>query len=165
MADSVLGRVHEFEQQKQSSRARIKVAGRTAAIVVPVLAIAAVSVFALNAGYAKSDISTSDGEADTAASESVLAAGIKEDSADDRSSETGVFAGNYWVVNSEKAITAAKQHRAAARKHRKHPEPKAQLRNRLPQQPTAAFPTADTADCRTSPVSPTATQSSISVRR
>ena len=102
MADSVLGRVHEFEQHKQSSRARIKIAGRTAAIVVPVLAIAAVSVFALNAGYAKSDISTSDGEADTAASESVLAAGIKEDSADDRSSETGVFAGNYWVVNSEK---------------------------------------------------------------
>ena len=102
MADSVLGRVHEFEQQKQSSRARVKVVGRTAAIVVPVLAIAAVSVFALNAGFGKGDISTSDGEADTAASESVLAAGIKEDSADARSSETGVFAGNYWVVNSEK---------------------------------------------------------------
>ena len=50
MADSVLDRVHEYQQQEQSKKAKIRTFGRTAAIALPVIAVAAVGIFALTRG-------------------------------------------------------------------------------------------------------------------
>ena len=68
-ADSVLQRVHEYEQQNGSSHAKVRRIGKVSVIVLPVLIIAAVSVFALKAGFGSSDISKADdtSRSDTAA--------------------------------------------------------------------------------------------------
>lgn len=109
MADSVLGRVHEYEQQKQGSDSRVKIIGRTSAIVLPVLLIAAASVFAIKGGFGSSDISTAD---EKSSKENGIIAGGTDDhignSNTDNSSEPQVFAGDYWVVDSgENASSAA----------------------------------------------------------
>lgn len=50
-ADSVLQRVHEYEQQNGSSHAKVRRIGKVSVIVLPVLALAAVGIFALSGGF------------------------------------------------------------------------------------------------------------------
>lgn len=113
MADSVLKRVHEYEQQEQSKKAKVRTFGRTAAIVLPVLAVAAVGAFALMHGFGRNDISTSD---DISRNDTV-AGGAKESISNDGSGSP-VFAGDYWVVDSSEskaevtAVTSASEAKA-----------------------------------------------------
>lgn len=93
-ADSVLQRVHEYEQQNGSSHAKVRRIGKVSVIVLPVLIIAAVSVFALKAGFGSSDISKAD---DTSRSDT--AAGGANDHTGN-SSDPMVFAGDYWTADS-----------------------------------------------------------------
>ncbi len=111
MADSVLSRVHEYEQQEQAKSASVRTFGRTAAIALPVLAVAAVGTFALIHGFGGNDISTS---YDTSINDTV--AGGAKDSSNDAG--PSVFAGDYWVPdNSESraevtAVTSASEAKA-----------------------------------------------------
>ena len=98
MSESVLKRVHEYEQSNESSHARVRTFGKASAIVLPVLAVAAVGTFALVHGFGRNDISTSD---DTSRNDTV-AGGAKESIGNDGSGSP-VFAGDYWVVDSSES--------------------------------------------------------------
>ncbi|MBQ3936973.1 MAG: hypothetical protein II722_07940, partial [Ruminococcus sp.] len=63
MSESVLQRVHEYEEQNESTHARVRSVGKVSAIVLPVLALAAVGIFALSGGFGGSGIGT--GSSDT----------------------------------------------------------------------------------------------------
>lgn len=63
MSESVLQRVHEYEEQNESNHARVRSVGKVSAIVLPVLALAAVGIFALSGGFGGSSIGT--GSSDT----------------------------------------------------------------------------------------------------
>ena len=63
MSESVLQRVHEYEEQNESTHARVRSVGKVSAIVLPVLALAAVGIFALSGGFGGSSIGT--GSSDT----------------------------------------------------------------------------------------------------
>ena len=63
MSESVLQRVHEYEEQNESTHARVRSVGKVSAIVLPVLALAAVGIFALSGGFGGSGIET--GSSDT----------------------------------------------------------------------------------------------------
>lgn len=93
-ADSVLQRVHEYEQQNGSSHAKVRRIGKVSVIVLPVLIIAAVSIFALKAGFGSSDISKAD---DTSRSDTT-ACGANDHTGN--SSDPMVFAGDYWTADS-----------------------------------------------------------------
>ena len=95
MADSVLDRVHEYQQQEQSKKAKIRTFGRTAAISLPVIAVAAVGIFALTRGIGGKDISASEDP-----SYNDTTAGGAKEKGEDSSSGTPVFAGDYWVSDS-----------------------------------------------------------------
>ena len=58
MSESVLQRVHEYEEQNESTHARVRSVGKVSAIVLPVLALAAVGIFALSGGFGESSIGT-----------------------------------------------------------------------------------------------------------
>ncbi len=51
MSESVLQRVHEYEEQNGSTHAKVRSVGKISAIVLPVLALAAVGIFALSGGF------------------------------------------------------------------------------------------------------------------
>ena len=95
MADSVLDRVHEYQQQEQGKKAKIRTFGRTAAIAVPVIAVAAVGTFALIHRFKGNDISVSD---DTSLNDT--SASGAEEHITEGSSGSPVFAGDYWVAES-----------------------------------------------------------------
>ena len=59
MSESVLQRVHEYEEQNESTHARVRSVGKVSAIVLPVLALTAVGIFALSGGFGGSSIGTS----------------------------------------------------------------------------------------------------------
>jgi hypothetical protein len=63
MSESVLQRVHEYEEQNESTHARVHSVGKVSAIVLPVLALAAVGIFALSGGFGGNGIGT--GSSDT----------------------------------------------------------------------------------------------------
>ena len=63
MSESVLQRVHEYEEQNESTHARVRSVGKVSAIVLPVLALAAVGIFALSGGFGGSGIGS--GSSDT----------------------------------------------------------------------------------------------------
>ena len=63
MSESVLQRVHEYEEQNESTHARVRSVGKVSAIVLPVLALAAVGIFALSGGFGGNGIGT--GSSDT----------------------------------------------------------------------------------------------------
>lgn len=63
MSESVLKRVHEYEEQNESTHARVRSVGKISAIVLPVLALAAVGIFALSGGFGGNSIGT--GSSDT----------------------------------------------------------------------------------------------------
>ena len=63
MSESVLQRVHEYEEQNESTHARVRSVGKVSAIVLPVLALAAVGIFALSGGFGGSSIGS--GSSDT----------------------------------------------------------------------------------------------------
>ena len=113
MSESVLKRVHEYEQSNESSHARVRTFGKASAIVLPVLAVAALGTFALVHGFGRNDISTSD---DTSRNDTV-AGGAKESIGNDGSGSP-VFAGDYWVVDSSEskaevsAVTSASEAKA-----------------------------------------------------
>ena len=47
MSDSVLKRVHEYEQQKQKDKSKVRIIGKWSALIIPVLVISAVGIFML----------------------------------------------------------------------------------------------------------------------
>lgn len=94
MSESVLKRVHEYEQSNESSHARVRTFGKASAIVLPVLAVAAVGTFALVHGFGRNDISTADNT-------SISAAGGV--SPKDSGSDESLLDGNYRVTDSSES--------------------------------------------------------------
>lgn len=58
MSDSVLKRVHEYEQQNTSERAKVKKVGKISLIVLPLLTVAAIVVTLLTKGAGGNEIKT-----------------------------------------------------------------------------------------------------------
>ena len=84
MSESVLQRVHEYEEQNESTHARVRSVGKVSAIVLPVLALAAVGIFALSGGFGGSSIGT--GSSDTVGGNDHIGQyGSKNSDADDTS--------------------------------------------------------------------------------
>lgn len=94
MSESVLQRVHEYEEQNESTHARVRSVGKVSAIVLPVLALAAVGTFALVHGFGRNDISTADSIS------SPTAGGV---SPKDSGSDESLLYGNYWVTDSSES--------------------------------------------------------------
>lgn len=94
MSESVLQRVHEYEEQNESTHARVRSVGKVSAIVLPVLALAAVGTFALVHGFGRNDISTADSIS------SPTAGGV---SPKDSGSDESLLDGNYWVTDSSES--------------------------------------------------------------